>query len=138
MTWCMRVEDLKLIPGSAKAVAAINAAGHATAVVTNQSCVGRGLLSLEGLAAIHARLRELLAAEGTLHPILPLSRSNVVESHAYCALLMLVPHDKAPLSTVCVGGWVDCLLFSEDHPAKGAAPSPFRKPNPGAHACAVA
>lgn len=62
----MRVEDLRLIPGSAKAVAALNAAGHATAVVTNQSCVGRGLLSLQGLAGIHARLHELLAAEGAL------------------------------------------------------------------------
>ena len=52
--------DLKLLPGVATALARLKSAGARLVVVTNQSGVGRGLLTLRDLEAIHARLEGLL------------------------------------------------------------------------------
>ena len=49
---------------SPEAVAALNAAGRTVAICTNQSAIGRGLLSCAGLAAIHERMRMRLEAAG--------------------------------------------------------------------------
>jgi D-glycero-D-manno-heptose 1,7-bisphosphate phosphatase len=57
-------EELVLLPGAARAVARLNAAGLPAVVVTNQSGVARGLLDEQMLARLHARLAELLRAEG--------------------------------------------------------------------------
>ncbi|MFN7902736.1 MAG: D-glycero-alpha-D-manno-heptose-1,7-bisphosphate 7-phosphatase [Holosporales bacterium] len=59
-----RIEDFKIIPGVASAIAALNTAGILVAVATNQACVGRGELSLAGLDAIHALMHKELAKEG--------------------------------------------------------------------------
>jgi len=59
-----RPEDLRLVPGAAAAIAGVRARGWLAVAVTNQSAVARGWLSPEGLAAVHARLAALLAAEG--------------------------------------------------------------------------
>lgn len=57
--------DLELIPGSARALRRLHGElGLGIVVVTNQAHVGRGLLDLATLAAIHARLEEMLAEEG--------------------------------------------------------------------------
>lgn len=56
--------ELHMIPGAAAAVAKLNAAGYNVAVVTNQSCVGRGLVAPDMLDAIHRRLEMMLAQEG--------------------------------------------------------------------------
>lgn len=55
---------LVLLPGAATAVARLNAAGIRTVLVTNQSWLSRSPGSAERYAAIHARLTQLLAAEG--------------------------------------------------------------------------
>jgi len=52
--------QLELIPGAAVAVGELKRAGCAVALVTNQSCVGKGLLSEEGLAAVHEKLINLM------------------------------------------------------------------------------
>jgi D-glycero-D-manno-heptose 1,7-bisphosphate phosphatase len=57
-------DELVLIAGSAAAIARLNVAKIRVAVVTNQSVVGRGVISARQLEAIHARLGELLAGEG--------------------------------------------------------------------------
>lgn len=57
-------DDLELLPGIAQALRDLLAAGFGIAVVTNQSGVARGLFDLDRLAAIHARLKELLSLEG--------------------------------------------------------------------------
>ena len=57
-------ERLYLLPGSARAVRLLNAAGVLAIVVTNQSAVARGYMREEDLEAVHRRLHELLAAEG--------------------------------------------------------------------------
>jgi D-glycero-D-manno-heptose 1,7-bisphosphate phosphatase len=60
-----RPQELVLIPGAAAAVRRLNDAGIPLAVVTNQSVVGRGLISDLELEAIHRRLQaELTRAAG--------------------------------------------------------------------------
>ncbi len=56
--------QLRLIPGAAGALRDLRELGLGIVVVTNQSPIARGWLSLEELEGIHARLSELLAAEG--------------------------------------------------------------------------
>lgn len=55
---------LVLLPGAARAVAELNAAGMRTVLVTNQSWLSRSPGGATRYAAIHACLTRLLAAEG--------------------------------------------------------------------------
>lgn len=57
-------DELVLLPGAAEAVARITGAGCRTVLVTNQRGVSRGVLTLAGLEAVHARLSAELAAAG--------------------------------------------------------------------------
>jgi D-glycero-D-manno-heptose 1,7-bisphosphate phosphatase len=55
------------LPGSLDAIAALTRGGFTVVVASNQSGVGRGLISAETLDAIHARMRgEIEAAGGRL------------------------------------------------------------------------
>jgi D-glycero-D-manno-heptose 1,7-bisphosphate phosphatase len=62
--YVLRPEELRLIPGSLDALAELQGLGLGLVVVTNQSPVGRGLITEGELDAIHERLRELLAEGG--------------------------------------------------------------------------
>lgn len=55
--------DLKLLAGVGTALARLKKAGAKLVVVTNQSGVGRGLMTLKDLEAVHARLQGLLEQE---------------------------------------------------------------------------
>ncbi len=55
---------MRLIPGAAEAVAQLNQAGWLPIVVTNQSGIARGLLTVSEYLATERRLEELLAAQG--------------------------------------------------------------------------
>ena len=57
-------EDLELYPEAAGALARLARLGFCLAVVTNQSAVGRGLVSPEELRRIHDRLTSELARAG--------------------------------------------------------------------------
>lgn len=58
-------DELELLPGAARAIRTLrDDLGLGVVVVTNQAHVGRGLLAPETLELIHARLRDMLAAEG--------------------------------------------------------------------------
>jgi histidinol-phosphate phosphatase family protein len=59
-----RPEDVQLIPGAAEAIARLNAAGIPVIVVSNQSGIGRGLLTRAEYDAASARIDELLALSG--------------------------------------------------------------------------
>jgi histidinol-phosphate phosphatase family protein len=54
------------VPGAREALERLRAAGVATAVVSNQSGVARGLISAEQVDAVNARLEELI---GPLGPV---------------------------------------------------------------------
>jgi heptosyltransferase-2 len=56
--------ELKLVAGVGPALARLKGAGAKLVVVTNQSGVGRGIITLKDLEAIHARLEGILEQEG--------------------------------------------------------------------------
>jgi heptosyltransferase-2 len=53
-------EELELLPGAAEAVARLKQAGATLVLITNQSGVARGFITIEVLKLIHARLLNLL------------------------------------------------------------------------------
>ena len=55
---------VELVPGAREALARLHAAGIRTAVVSNQSGIGRGLVSPEAVAAVNRRVEELLGPVG--------------------------------------------------------------------------
>ncbi|HKY36120.1 MAG TPA: HAD family hydrolase [Polyangiaceae bacterium] len=59
-----RPEQVRLLPGAASALSEWRALGYACIVVTNQAAVSKGILSLDELARVHARLRCLIEATG--------------------------------------------------------------------------
>ncbi len=61
---------VQLLPGAAEALIRLRRAGFAVVLVTNQSAVGRGMLSVERLDQIHAEMnRQLAAADATIDAI---------------------------------------------------------------------
>ena len=58
------VDEWVPIPGSIKAIARLSQAGYTVVVSTNQSGIGRGYYDVATLDAMHARMRELVAAQG--------------------------------------------------------------------------
>jgi D-glycero-D-manno-heptose 1,7-bisphosphate phosphatase len=55
---------VRLLPGAARALGRLRAAGFALVLVTNQSAIGRGMLTEDGLRAIHEEMGRLLAEAG--------------------------------------------------------------------------
>jgi D-glycero-D-manno-heptose 1,7-bisphosphate phosphatase len=60
----MRPEEFRWLPGALEGLALLHGAGIRLSVATNQSGVGRGLMTLEELQAVHARMQEEAAAAG--------------------------------------------------------------------------
>jgi histidinol-phosphate phosphatase family protein len=54
--------QVELLPGTAEAIADLNRRGFLVVGITNQPIIEKGLLTLEGLDVIHAKLQELLAS----------------------------------------------------------------------------
>lgn len=59
-----RPEQVALFPGATLALSGLARAGFKLFLVTNQSGVGRGYFTMADVELVHARLVELLAAEG--------------------------------------------------------------------------
>jgi D-glycero-D-manno-heptose 1,7-bisphosphate phosphatase len=57
-------DRVRLLPGSAEAIAELNMAGWFVAIVTNQAGIAKGLFSIETLQSIHEHLAELLRGHG--------------------------------------------------------------------------
>ncbi len=64
VNYLRHIKQLRLLPGAARAVARLRAAGWKAVVVTNQSGVARGYVSRTGLTRIHRELRRRLKAAG--------------------------------------------------------------------------
>ena len=58
------VDEWRPIKGSLDAIARLNQAGFHVAVASNQSAVGRGLISIETLTSIHEHMHKQVAAHG--------------------------------------------------------------------------
>lgn len=58
------IQDVELILKSANAIKKLKELGLGIIIMTNQSVVGRGLVSLSGLKAIHTKILHLLAEKG--------------------------------------------------------------------------
>lgn len=60
----LSVEDVRLLPGAAAAVARLARSGYALVCVSNQPAAAKGVVSVTQLLAVHERVIELLAEEG--------------------------------------------------------------------------
>lgn len=56
------IASLRLLEGAAEAVALMKKSGHRTALVTNQSCIRKGLATRDTINAINEELERLLSA----------------------------------------------------------------------------
>lgn len=56
-------ENIELLPGAAEGVRKLKAAGFEIIVVSNQSGIGRGLLTVEGVGAVHSKIQEKFKEE---------------------------------------------------------------------------
>ena len=56
---------VRLLPGAAEAIRLLREAGYACVVVTNQSAIGRGLLTVDGFHEVQNELHRQLAEAGT-------------------------------------------------------------------------
>jgi histidinol-phosphate phosphatase family protein len=59
-----RPEDVRLLPGVATAIGALNDAGVPVIIVSNQSGIGRGYFTYEGFERGQAQVEELLGVKG--------------------------------------------------------------------------
>lgn len=57
-------DHVELLPGAASAIRSLREAGYLCVVVSNQSAVGRGMLTLETLELVHAEFCRRLTCEG--------------------------------------------------------------------------
>lgn len=64
VNYLRRLEQVQLLKGSGAAVAVLRRAGFRVVVITNQSGVARGYLSLATLAKVHLRLKADLRRHG--------------------------------------------------------------------------
>jgi D-glycero-D-manno-heptose 1,7-bisphosphate phosphatase len=55
---------LEFLPGAVEGLQSLHAQGHRLILITNQSGIGRGLVTLGQLEAIHERLRAMMSAAG--------------------------------------------------------------------------
>jgi len=58
------IEEFEFLPGSLDALAQLASYGQTVVVVTNQQGVGKGLLSVDDLASIHAFMTDKVASAG--------------------------------------------------------------------------
>ncbi|MBV8469068.1 MAG: D-glycero-beta-D-manno-heptose 1,7-bisphosphate 7-phosphatase [Burkholderiaceae bacterium] len=57
-------EELEPLPGALEAIARLNHAGWHTVMATNQAGIGRGLIDMAALNAVHTALNHMLAEKG--------------------------------------------------------------------------
>jgi D-glycero-D-manno-heptose 1,7-bisphosphate phosphatase len=64
VSFVLRPDQVQLLDGVGEAIARLNSAGFATLVASNQSCVGRGLITEEQLALVTAAVDAEIARHG--------------------------------------------------------------------------
>jgi D-glycero-D-manno-heptose 1,7-bisphosphate phosphatase len=64
--YVIRWEEMQILPGVAEAIILLIRAGFCVIVVSNQRCVGKGLLTVRELDLIHLRMCQELATAGAV------------------------------------------------------------------------
>jgi D-glycero-D-manno-heptose 1,7-bisphosphate phosphatase len=64
VAYIARPEQVRLVPGAAEAIARLNALGVPVIIITNQSGIARGLLTVDDYRAVHERMIDALAERG--------------------------------------------------------------------------
>ncbi len=59
-----RLEEIRIFPESFKAVRLLNEVGFYVIVITNQSAIGRGLMTEKDLQVIHSQMKEIFLSQG--------------------------------------------------------------------------
>ena len=133
-------DDIVLLPGVRDALVRASAAGVAVAVVTNQSAIGRGLLTADDLDALHGSIRDLGVAAIYHCPHLPDAGCGCRKPAPGMVERAVADLDLDPQRTLLVGDHLtDCLAGRAagvdavlvrtghgDHHAEGAAADGFR------------
>lgn len=97
-------EGLRLLPGAAQALKRLACAGYALVLVTNQTCVAQGYVTVETVGAVNDRLASLLAEQGaaldgvycayhTPDAVVPIYRCDSPECKPSPALLQRAAED---------------------------------------------
>jgi D-glycero-D-manno-heptose 1,7-bisphosphate phosphatase len=61
--YCKDPALVRVLPGVVDALRRLRAAGYRTVIITNQSAIGRGWMSIADYEAVHARTMELIGSE---------------------------------------------------------------------------
>lgn len=64
VNYLRRLDQLRVEPGAGKALARLRKAGFVTVLISNQSAVGRGYITLEGLEGVHREMARRLKRQG--------------------------------------------------------------------------
>ena len=56
--------DVRLVPGVSEALSELQRRGFALVIISNQSGVGRGMLTRDDVRAVHARMEQCLSSKG--------------------------------------------------------------------------
>ena len=127
--WVRRVEQWRPLPGSLRAIARLHRAGLAVAVATNQSGVGRGLMSLGELEAVHGRMRrEVREAGGRLAGVFFCPHAPLDRCGCRKPLPGLLAQIEAELGLAVAGEYMvgDSLRDLQAAQAAGALPALVR------------
>jgi D-glycero-D-manno-heptose 1,7-bisphosphate phosphatase len=82
--WVTQVLDLELLPGSAKAIAKLNAEDTRVIVVTNQRAISLGLMTEQQLVLLHESLKEKLAAHSARLDAIYYCPHGIDDAHCKC------------------------------------------------------
>jgi D-glycero-D-manno-heptose 1,7-bisphosphate phosphatase len=105
-----RAEDLVVMPWVAESLSRARAAGAAVVVVTNQSAVARGIVTEEGLGALHESLRPLGIDAFYVCPHMPDAGCECRKPKPTLILRAIADHDLDPARSMVVGDHLgDCL-----------------------------
>lgn len=127
--WVRRVEQWRPLPGSLQAIARLHRAGLAVAVATNQSGVGRGLMTLSELEAVHDRMRrEVREAGGRLAGVFFCPHTPLDRCGCRKPLPGLLAQIEAELGLAVAGEYMvgDSLRDLQAAQAAGALPALVR------------
>jgi len=101
--------ELVFIEAALQTIADLKAARHIVAIVTNQSCIGRGLITMDTLDAIHGKLHQALASKGTaidhifIAPDAPWAATPMRKPGPGMILAALSKFRERPENTVFIG-----------------------------------